>query len=452
MGINIAMVCDFFHPGVGGVENHIYMLSADLLRNGHKVIVITHSHPPDRVGIRWLLPSLKVYYIPFPTIASSATLPNYLTFLPYFRTIVLREGIQLIHGHAGLSSLAHEGILHAHHMGVRTVFTDHSLFGFDDAASILTNKLLEAALRNVDAAICVSHTGRENTVLRSRLPPENVHVIPNALVTEQFKPAPLPPSGDTITIVVVSRLAYRKGIDLLVAATPRICALFPNVRFIIGGDGPKMIDILQMREKYLLQDRIEILGPVRHSDVRNVLTQGTIFMNTSLTEAFGIAIVEAACAGLYVVSTRVGGVPEALPEDMISFANPDEDDVVRAVSEAIERVSAGQHDPIRAHERIKGFYEWKEITERTEIVYDSVMKSTPVDFWTRLQRTLDLGRFAGIIYAIIMLVDHLFFMYLEWYLPEEQLDKVEMRWEPEHFKEVAEQYENGEAARSQHSS
>ncbi len=67
--------------------------------------------------------------------------------------------MQIIHGHAGLSSLAHEGILHAHLMGVRTVFTDHSLFGFDDAASILTNKLLEAALRNVDAAICVSHTG-----------------------------------------------------------------------------------------------------------------------------------------------------------------------------------------------------------------------------------------------------------------------------------------------------
>jgi phosphatidylinositol glycan class A protein len=44
-------------------------------------------------------------------------------------------------------------------MGVRTVFTDHSLFGFEDAASILTNKLLAAALKNVDAVICVSHTG-----------------------------------------------------------------------------------------------------------------------------------------------------------------------------------------------------------------------------------------------------------------------------------------------------
>jgi phosphatidylinositol N-acetylglucosaminyltransferase subunit A len=106
-----------------------------------------------------MLPSLKVYYIPFLTIASSATLPNFFTFLPYLRTIILRERIELIHAHASLSSLAHEGILHAHLMGVRTVFTDHSLFGFSDAAGILTNKLLEAALRNVDASICVSYTG-----------------------------------------------------------------------------------------------------------------------------------------------------------------------------------------------------------------------------------------------------------------------------------------------------
>jgi phosphatidylinositol glycan class A protein len=53
--------------------------------------------------------------------------------------------------------------------------------------------------------------------------------------------------------------------------------------------------------------------------------RGAIFLNTSLTESFGIAILEAACAGLYVVSTRVGGVPEILPKDMISFANPEED-------------------------------------------------------------------------------------------------------------------------------
>ncbi|EPQ53706.1 glycosyltransferase family 4 protein [Gloeophyllum trabeum ATCC 11539] len=459
----IAMICDFFHPNVGGVESHIYMLSANLITRGHKVIVITHSHPPDRVGIRWLSPGLKVYYIPFPTIASSATLPNFFTFLPYFRTIILREHITLIHAHASLSSLAHEGILHSHLLGVRTVFTDHSLFGFDDAASILTNKLVEAALRNVDAVICVSHTGRENTVLRAQLferhpvvasdeplrPSQyvnnNVYVIPNALVAERFKPDPNFKQTDTITVVVVSRLAYRKGIDLLVATAPRICAAFPNVRFLVGGDGPKMVELLQMREKHLLQDRIELLGPVKPNDVRSVLVQGSIFLNTSLTEAFGIAMVEAACAGLYVVSTRVGGVPEILPEDMISFANPEEDDVFRAMSEAIRIVSEGKHDPSQAHERVKSFYDWGGVCERTMRVYDAVLKSQPRDFWTRMQRTLDLGRFAGPIFLTILVVDCLFFLFLEWLMPREDVDFVRIDWDQERFIEVA--HETQEARR-----
>lgn len=124
-----------------------------------QVIIVTHSHPPDRIGIRWIVPGLKVYYIPLATIASNATLPNFFTSLPYLRTILIRECIDILHGHASLSSMAHEGLFHSWHFGVRTVFTDHSLFALDDATGILTNKLLEAALRNVDAAICVSHTG-----------------------------------------------------------------------------------------------------------------------------------------------------------------------------------------------------------------------------------------------------------------------------------------------------
>ncbi|KAJ3866361.1 transferase [Lentinula novae-zelandiae] len=446
--ISIAMIADFFHPDVGGVENHIYMLSANLIRRGHKVIVITHSRPPDRVGIRWLLPALKVYYLPIVPIASGATLPNFFTFLPYLRTILIREHINLIHAHASLSSLGHEGILHSHLLGVRTVFTDHSLFGFEDAASILTNKLLAGTLRNVDAVICVSHTGRENTVLRGELFKQsddhpsrlvvssNVYVIPNAIVAERFQPGPLKPT-DTITIVVLSRLAYRKGIDLLVATAPRVCAAFPNIKFLVGGDGPKLIDLLQMREKYLLQDRIKLLGPVKHNDVRSVLIRGSIFINTSLTESFGISILEAACAGLYVVSTKVGGVPEILPEDMISFAEPDEDDVFRAISEAISIVSARKHDPYKAHERIKTFYDWAQIAERTENVYDTVMKSEQRELWDRILRTMQLGRYAGPIYTIILLVDCLFFLFLEWWMPRENMDFVTHHWDHRQFAAIA---------------
>ena len=53
--------------------------------------------------------------------------------------------------------------------------------------------------------------------------------------------------------------------------------------------------------------------------------KGNIFLNTSLTEAFCIGIVEAASCGLLVVSTKVGGVPEVLPRDMIILAKTDGD-------------------------------------------------------------------------------------------------------------------------------
>ena len=121
--------------------------------------MITHAYEPDRVGVRYLSGGLKVYYVPYKVIARQDTLPNFFSLFPLLRSILIREQIQIVHGHQALSSMAHEGILHARTLGLRTVFTDHSLFGFADAASILTNKLLRFALSDIDHVVCVSHTG-----------------------------------------------------------------------------------------------------------------------------------------------------------------------------------------------------------------------------------------------------------------------------------------------------
>lgn len=68
----------------------------------------------------------------------------------------------------------------------------------------------------------------------------------------------------------MSRLVYRKGVDLLVDIIPEICRRFPQVQFIIGGDGPKRIDLEEMRERNQLHDQVEFLGSVAHVDVRSV--------------------------------------------------------------------------------------------------------------------------------------------------------------------------------------
>ena len=82
-------------------------------------------------------------------------------------------------------------MMHAKILNIKTIFTDHSLFGFADASSIVTNKLLEFTIAQSDHVICVSHTSRENTVLRANLEdPHFVSVIPNALESTMFVPDP----------------------------------------------------------------------------------------------------------------------------------------------------------------------------------------------------------------------------------------------------------------------
>ena len=56
------------------------------------------------------------------------------------------------------------------------------------------------------------------------------------------------------------------------------------------------------------------------------------------------------------------------------------------MSEAITIVSLGKHDPLNAHNRVKSFYNWSEVAERTEKVYQSVISSEQRDLWVRIQR------------------------------------------------------------------
>lgn len=195
-----------------------------------QVIVMTHAYG-KRSGVRYMTGGLKVYYVPWKPFLMQNTLPTFYGTLPITRTILIRENISLVHGHQAFSTLCHEVLMHARTMGYKVVFTDHSLYGFADAGSIHMNKVLQFTLADVTQAICVSHTSKENTVLRSGLPPEKVFVIPNAVDTAVFKPAPERLSRDEIVIVVVSRLVYRKGADLLVEVIPEVCRLYPNVSY-----------------------------------------------------------------------------------------------------------------------------------------------------------------------------------------------------------------------------
>lgn len=180
----ICIVSDFFFPRVGGVELHQYQVAQSLINRGHRVVIVTGTYednasnlksdsaplatelcravdievPRFRQGVRYMPNGLKVYYLPQISIHSQATLPTMFSLFPIFRSIVLRERIQIVHGHQATSAMAHECLMHGKTMGLITCYTDHSLFSFSSPASFHLNKLMKFSMSEIDAAIAVSHT------------------------------------------------------------------------------------------------------------------------------------------------------------------------------------------------------------------------------------------------------------------------------------------------------
>lgn len=425
--LTIAMVCDFFYPQFGGVESHLFQLSQCLMARGHRVIVVTHAYGPGRQGVRWLTNGMRVYHLPFPVVYQSSAFPYLYMQFALLRNILIREQVDVVHGHGAFSCMCHEAILHGGSMGLHTVFTDHSLFGFSDASSILMNKVLRFTLSDIGRVICVSHTSRENTTLRANLDPHRVSVIPNAVDSTVFRPDLTRRDRSRVTIVVMSRLCYRKGTDLVIALVPRLCAADARVHWLIGGNGDRMVSLVQTIEAHQLQERVTLLGEVQHANVADVLTRGDIFLNASLTEAFCIAIVEAVSCGLLVVSTDVGGVPEVFPAHATRLASPTVDALEGQLRAALaEALLLGE--PARAeraaalHTLAAEAYSWHDIAERTERVYDSLV-SEPVS--TPLQRVGAYYRrsgAAGWLFALLVVCDYVWLAVLCWLWPASKMD------------------------------
>jgi len=243
--------------------------------------------------------------------------------------------------------------------------------------------------------------------------------------TTHFTPNPSARAVNTITVVAITRLVYRKGIDLMVGVIPEICRRHDNVQFVIGGEGPKRLALEEMREKHQLQDRVELLGHVNHDRVRSVLCRGHIYLNCSLTEAFCIAILEAAACGLLVVSTKVGGVPEVMPEKMIKFADPVAQDLTEALSAAIV-THVKDVDPFAFHEMVQSSYCWHEVAERTMVVYENISAMEEESLWHRLQRKYQCGPLSGKLFSLIILID-LFLLWLMGKLWPQ--DEIEIAWD-----------------------
>ncbi|MCQ2817474.1 MAG: glycosyltransferase [archaeon] len=431
--LTVLLVSDFFYPRVGGVEVHIFQLACSLLRLGIKVCVFTH-HQKDRQGPKYMGNGIKAYYRPTVSIHDDTAIPIFFGAMKLFREVCIKEEVDIVHCHQATSVSSLECIIHARTLGLRTIITDHSLFGFGQLAEVSLNKVMRNIFIDLDQAISVSNIARDNFVIRTMFHPKNVHVIPNGIDFTKFAPNPNKNDNkDTITIVSVSRMHYRKGADLIIEVIPEICKKFPNVNWIIGGDGPKKELVQTMVDGMDLRDRVTLTGKLAHTQVREVMMKGDIFLNTSLTESFCIAIAEAASVGLYIVATDVGGVGEVLPKEIVKLVSCTKNGIVEGLIQAINQIQKFKNTKEDFNKNLSEAYNWDKVAHKTALVYERAMKCTDRSIITRLKKASGIGHLSSLNQLILIIIDYILLVVLAFFFPSYKYKK-EPNFDYENYK------------------
>jgi glycosyltransferase involved in cell wall biosynthesis len=154
-----------------------------------------------------------------------------------------------------------------------------------------------------------------------------ISVVRNGLDLDQ--PAGGPPRRRGFRLITVARLRPEKGHEVLLAALARVRREVPEVRLQIVGDGPRETTLREMVRREALGDCVEFLG--HRDDVASLLRQADCFVLPSRIEAAPNAVLEAMAAGLPVVATRVGGIPEVVTDGVTGLlVAPDNPDALAA--------------------------------------------------------------------------------------------------------------------------
>lgn len=181
------------------------------------------------------------------------------------------------------------------------------------------------ASRNKDRLIASSQAVKDSLVKYVRLPQEKVEVIYNSVDFSRFDGLSHSPAApDQPIIGTITRLHPDKGIKYLIEAFPKIIKEFPNAHGWIIGDGEEKPKLEALASRLGIQNRIKFWGWVR--EPFHLLAQMNIFVFPSITEALGIALIEAIGLGIPAVASKVGGVPEVLdgkPDWLVASCQPD---------------------------------------------------------------------------------------------------------------------------------
>ena len=149
----------------------------------------------------------------------------------------------------------------------------------------------------------------------------DIVVIPNGV--EVDTPPRRRPTGPLRRIVTVACLRPEKAHEVLIEAAVPLLAEYPEAELHFAGDGPRLEALRQLAERRGIAARVRFLG--HREDVPSVLADSDIFTLVSRSEAFPNGVIEGMAAGLPIVATRVGGIPELIADGRNGLLVPVDD-------------------------------------------------------------------------------------------------------------------------------
>ena len=177
--------------------------------------------------------------------------------------------------------------------------------------------------------------------------------------------------GSHSILGVVARLTDQKGHIYLIKAAPKVVNLFPNVRFVLVGDGPNRAMLMAKVQELGLADHFTFLGT--REDVSELLNAFDVFVLPSLWEGLPNVVLEAMACGKPVIATSVDGTTEAVIDGETGILVPprDPESLARAIINLLSSRELLKEYGEKGYQRAKDHFSLENQVKGFEDLYDS---------------------------------------------------------------------------------
>lgn len=240
--------------------------------------------------------------------------PALLAAVPRVATWLRDDGADLVHAHLPLAGVVAR--LAGRLAGVPVVYTEHNLqeryhpltrranawtWGWQDRVVAVSGEVAASIRRHLGERVTIQVV-RNGIEVGSAPPAERVLAVRRRFDLRDGAPV----------VGTVAVLRSQKRLDIWLRAARRIADELPAARFLIVGDGPLRSELEEEAQRLGLAERVRFAG--LQEDVAPFFAAFDLYLMSSQFEGLPLALLEAMAAGVPVVATAVGGIPEALAD------------------------------------------------------------------------------------------------------------------------------------------